>query len=134
LIVLLTGQYIAFNNIYIDKYKCNFADEIRTQYIGQAIINYQETTGEKVTKIAFYDDADTEMPQYPGLYGEGDLVISSYCTSWSDINAINYYLGTDYEKTESDERYVEYFSSQDWQCLSEEQLIFEGDTLHLCVY
>lgn len=132
--VLLIGQYFSFNKVCIDKYKLNLADEIRSDYVGQAISDYQDNTGNIVTKIAFYQDASITYPPYPDLYCDGDLIVSSFYTSWSDISALNYYLGTDYQKIDREEKYIEYFSNKDWWRLSQEQLIFDGDTLHLCVY
>lgn len=132
--VLLMAQYFSFNKVYIDKYKLNFADELRSDYIGQAISDYQGNTGNIVTKIAFYHDASVTYPFYPGLYCDGDLIVSSFYMGWSDISALNYYLGTHYQKVDSEEQYIEYFSNKDWRCLSQEQLIFDGDTLHLCLY
>lgn len=134
ILILLTGQYLAFENIYIDKYKVNFGDELRVDYIGQAIAEYQKRTGNEITQIAFYEDSDMIYPTYPNLYYEGDLVVSSFYADWSRIYSINYYLGTDYIAVESNQKYINYFKQKDWSCLSQEQLIFDGDTLHLCVY
>ena len=61
-------------------------------------------------------------------------MVSAFYTAWSDIYALNYYLGSDYEKVDPLDKYTEYFASRDWNQLSQNQLIFEGDTLHLCVY
>ena len=134
ILILLTGQYLAFENIYIDKYKVNFGDELRVDYIGQAIAEYQKRTGNEITQIAFYEDSDMIYPTYPNLYYEGDLVVSFFYADWSRIYSINYYLGTDYIAAESNQKYINYFKQKDWSCLSQEQLIFDGDTLHLCVY
>lgn len=134
LVVLMFIQYISFNKIYIDEYKLNILDENRCNYIGQVIEEYQENSGIKVNKIAFYKDASTKYPQYPRLYASCDALISSFNTDWSDLNSINYYLNADYKKTEQVEQYTEFFAGKDWDTLSNEQLIFEDDTLHLCVY
>ena len=134
IVVLLVGQYFSFNSIYIDRYKLNFADENRANYIGEAIHEYQESSGKKITKVAFYTDESTVHPFYPNLYYGGDLIVSSFYTGWSDITSLNYYLGTSYKRAEQNEKYVEYFSQKDWNTLSQEQLIFDGDTLHVCVY
>jgi hypothetical protein len=131
---LLVSQYFSFNKVYIDKYKLNFADKLRAEYVGQAISEYQENSRNVITKIAVYNDANVADPCYPDLYNNGDLVVSSFNTSWSNINALNYYLDTQFEKVDCDEQYIEYFSNFDWECLSKEQLVFEGDTLHLCIY
>lgn len=132
--VLLAFQYFAFNRIYINKYQVNALDEYRYQFIYQAISEYQESTGTEVTKIAFYRDAEESNPQYSDLYCEGDLVVSALTRDWSDTRAMNYYLHTNYERISPTEEYTKYFSQKNWNSLSEEQLIFDGDTLHVCVY
>lgn len=131
--ILLVGQYFSFNSLYIDRYKLNFADENRANYIGEAVREYENSSGNVITKVAFYTDAETLHPYYPNLY-EGDLLISSFYTEWSDITSLNYYLGTNYKRVEQNEKYVEYFLGRNWDNLSQQQLIFDGDTLHLCVY
>jgi hypothetical protein len=103
-------------------------------YAGQTISEYQDNTGNVITKIAFYNDASVTSPVYPDLYSNGDLIVSSFNTSWSNKNALNYYLETKFEKVDSDEQYIDFFSKQDWDGLSKNQLIFEGNTLHLCIY
>ena len=134
IMILLANQYLSFNKIYIDKYRLNISDENRANYIGEAIIDYQNSTGNEITKIAFYKDESMATPSYPNLYCIGDLVISSFNAEWSDIDALNYYLGTNFEKIEQENKYIDYFSSKNWDRLSQEQLIFEGNTLHICVY
>lgn len=132
--ILLIGQYFSFNKIFIDKYRLNTLDEYRARYIEEAIQEYQNDSGTEITQIAFYSDASRTYPAYPHLYSEGDLIVSSFYTEWSDIVAMNYYLNSQYSKVEQTEEYTEYFASKDWSNLSQEQLIFEGNTLHLCIY
>lgn len=134
ILLVLLFQYFAFNKIYIDKYKSNALDEYRYTYIYQEICDYKESTGKDITQIAFYEDAKRYDAQYRNLYDTGDLVVSAFTTPWSDISAMNYYLKTNYVKVDPEEKYKEYFSGKDWNCLSQEQLIFDEDTLHLCVY
>lgn len=133
--ILLVGQFFSFNKIYIDKYKLNALDEYRYNYVGQAITEYQESTGIEVTKVSFYNDAARTYPAYPHLYyGQGDLIVSAFYTDWSNITALNFYLGSNYARAEPSKQYAEYYASKDWHQLSKDQLIFDGDTLHLCVY
>ena len=135
LLVLMVAQYFSFNKIFIDKYKLNSLDENRAYYVGQAISEYEQETGCKIKNIAFYYDAKCVYPHYSGLYaGGGDVIVSAYYTSWSNIRALNYYLQTEYEKVEQDAQYREYFYSRNWDNLSKEQMIFDGETLHLCEY
>ena len=62
------------------------------------------------------------------------MLVSAFYTNWSDIRVVNYYLKTDFERAEQNEQYREYFSGKDWKALSNQQLIFDNDTLHLCQY
>lgn len=132
---LLVVQYFGFHKLYIDKYKLNALDENRCYYVGQAIAEYEATSGIEVRKIAFYADAESAVPAYPNLYSHsGDLICSSFNQDWSDLNALNYYLGDNYSRAEPSEAYRTYFAGRNWDALSAQQLIFDGDTLHLCIY
>ena len=53
---------------------------------------------------------------------------------WSDVNAVNCYLGRHYERGVAQAEYNDYFYGKNWDDFSAEQLVFDGDTLHLCVY
>lgn len=133
LIILL--QYFGFNRIYIDKYICNYCDKVRYESLGALIDEYEKESGCVIEKIVFYNDAIITPNQYSDLYYTGgDLVVSAFVTSWSDLNALNYYLKSNYSKGEKDDSIELYFYSHDWSNYTEEQIIFDGDTLHYCVY
>lgn len=102
--------------------------------IGQAITEYEEDTGTTITKIAFYKDGAFTYSQYPDVFNWGDMCMSAFLTSWSDIRAVNYYLNANYERIEQNPDYTKYFAGQNWNQFSKEQVIFDGDTLHYCVY
>lgn len=134
LLCFMFVQYLSFTNIYCDKYRLNFADEIRCLEIGQAISEYEIESGNKIEEIAFYFDQDMQSPFYPGVFDDGDLVMTAFFPWDSQLNIINYYLGTDYKRGFATEAYTEYFASFDWNTFSEKQMVFEGNTLHYCVY
>ena len=127
-------EFASYTRIYIDKYKMNYADYVRIQEIGQAIDEYEMSTGNKIKQIAFYRDHHHDYPYYSNLYYEGDLVVSSFHSWDSQLNAINYYLGREYSRCLEDDSYVEYFDQMDWTCYSPMQIICDYDTLHYCVY
>ena len=135
-IVLLIAQFFSFNRLFIDKYKVNALDQYRCQYIKNEISKYQESSGIEIKKIAFYKDSEPSLSQYLNIINkyELDSLRSSFYASWSDINAINYYLHTNYVKINPVEEYKNKFTKRNWNGLSSEQLEFKGDTLHLCVY
>lgn len=134
LLVLLTSTCVGFYRIYHDKYLCNYADRLRCEHIGTHIAAYEAESGNTVRYIGFYSDAHSSQEQYPGLYHDGDLNTSSFLQNWSDLSAINYYLGTSYERAEWNTTYEEYFAGQDWDRLSDEQMVFDGDCLYYGIY
>ena len=132
--ILLVFQFFSFNKIYIDRYKVNALDEFRYQCIEQSIQEYEQSTGKKITKVAFYSDKKMMLQAYSHLFPKDYIVVSSFKRSWSDAKAMNYYLNKKYKKVTPSEEYKKYFSQKDWNKFSKEQLIFENDTLHICVY
>lgn len=132
--ILVIVQFFSFNKIFIDKYKLNALDQYRCEYIGQAINDYQNSTGITIKNIAFYSDAARTYPPYSNLYSQGDLIFCALYPDWSNIEVINYYLSENYIKVSQKEKYTKYFEDKDWSHLSKDQLIFDGDTLHLCIY
>ena len=130
--VIFVMEYVCFGNVFIERYKNNQADRELAMTIGQAVREYESRTENIVNYIAVYYDQNT-CYQLEGLT-TGGMTGRSMVTDWSDVNAINYYLGTDFVRKEPDEKYQVYFGSRDWYTYSPEQLVFEGDTLHMCVY
>ncbi len=131
--VFLLFQYIAFSSIMKDKYVSNYVDQYRCLIIDEKIKAYEADTGMKVMSISFYRDKKEDI-QYSDLFVSGDLVVSSFSTPWSDVAAINYYTKEEYLRGEPEKFYQDYFMKRDWKAFSEEQLIFDGNKLHLCVY
>lgn len=132
-IFFLLIQNFQFHKITKDKYLTNYTDKYRCEIIEESIHNYENKTNVKLQYISFYRDGQPDI-QYDGLFHQGDLVVSSFVTDWSDLAAINYYSNKTYMRGEVNPKYQTYFSEKDWKVFSEEQLIFDGDTLHFCVY
>lgn len=134
--IFLVFQYFGFSHIYEDKYVLNSLDEYRIYQIGDIINEYEKNTGNKVTQIAIYRDAKPYSRQqyFENLYDGGDLIVSSFTEKWSDVNAINYYLGKKYVKADITNKMKDYFHAKNWNHFSKEQLYFNQNVLHLCVY
>ncbi len=132
--MLLVFNYRGFTKIYRDKYILNATDEMRCYQIGQAIKKYEIETGNKITQITFYRDLNPQAPFYPGLFDDGDLVHSGFLEYDSQLYMINYYLGTNYTHGFPDIGYLELFWHLDWTTFSDDQMVFDKDTLHYVVY
>lgn len=131
--VFLMVQFYRFNFIEVDHYNMNYLDKSISLKIGQMIEEYEKTTGNKVEKISIYKDSET-VYGYSNLFIVGDINASGFDTSWSDANMINYYNNLNLKKVKNNEEIKQHFSEENWDKFNEKQVVFEGDTLHLCIY
>ena len=132
LILVFLIQMFSFQKIFIQRYQCNQADRLLCEIIQERISEYEQTSGTKVKKICVYPDADPVL-SYPGL-NSSQLIFSSLDMEWSDVSSISFYSGVKYKRGKQDARYRAFFAERNWNNYSDEQLVFEEDTLHLCVY
>ena len=49
-------------------------------------------------------------------------------------DCVQYYLNEDLTEVNQNREFTKYFLMKNWTSFSEEQLIFEDDTVHICVY
>ncbi len=87
---LLIVQYFSFSNIIIDHYAMNSLDIQRALIVNAKILEYEDETGKTVETIISSHDA-TPTYAYQGRFVSGDINISAFNTSWSDVVIINLY-------------------------------------------
>ena len=132
-IVLLMVQFTRFNVILTDRYKVNAMDYEITRKIMQQMDEYEKQTGNQITKVAIYEDNSLQFTYY-GIFSTGDTNLKAYYKDWSIQYIIRYYSGKYLELVDQDTNMAQAFKEQDWTSFKEEQVIFEGDTLHICRY
>ena len=71
---------------------------------------------------------------YKNLFVSGDINITCFVTAWSDANAICYFNNIKLEKVDNNNNLKEYFNKKDWDDFNDEQIIFENDTVNICVF
>ena len=130
LCLFLTVQVFSFQRVITDKHSNTELDKYRCLMIGERIGAYEAESGVEVKSIAVVRHGS---PQYD-LFSSGSMVVSAFKHSWSAVAAINYFCNTDFTRVTCPARIIEYFSKLDWDTYSDSQLLFEGDTLYLCVY
>lgn len=118
--------------MFVDRYKCNEADRYYCEIIGNKIQEYETESNITVDTICFYKDKSLRWFDM-GLGDDGMMTRAQSC-GWSNLTALNLYLDSDYQKGESLPEYQEYFSTFNWDTYSDQQVIFENNVLHLCVY
>ena len=97
------------------------------------INEYQEETGIEVTNICIYVDASHAF-SYQNIFTSGDMNVSGFGPDWSDVEMINYYNGLKLVRAEKDEELQNQFAEKDWDSFNKEQVIFIGNTIHLCKF
>ena len=97
------------------------------------IQEYEEETGNKIDSIAIYKDA---IPQYvyPGLKASGDMNIKAYSADWCVSRILKLYTNRDFKVINNDTNKKEEFSQKNWDYFSKEQVIFENNVMHLCIF
>ena len=138
IINIITITLFVINSIYFIR---SSSENIATGYIDRNIAKsiiyniekYEKENDIKLKKIVVgYDDK-------PIYYYEGQIMLRStngrgLATNFTVAPLIEYYCGEKYDWYVSQEEIDERFSEKNWDAYSEEQLVFEGDTLYLCVY
>lgn len=118
-----TSHYVS---VGIDYYDVN--------YIAQQVWIYENDTGEQIRRICIYTD-ESPLGIYYGLTGYGAVNERVMSNTWAAGNAYKRFTGTDYVIEEGEPQvYEQYFKGKNWHYLDNEQMVFIGDTLHLCLY
>ena len=112
----------------------NRVEENMGKTIKYALEKYEKESGKKVTKFAYAYDKHPQ--QYAvGIREIGSLTERKIACSWSILQAMNYYCERSFEKVRMPTRvFVEHMIDKDYNEFTEDQLVFEGDTLYFLVY
>ena len=134
-VIFIFIQYINFQNITIDHYRMNYMDSQIATQIAEEITNYEKEAGLKIEKIVCYQDKDPAW-QYGGLRVIGDANTRAFYPEWSRVNIIKMKLNRyDIESSQNEnQEYIDKFKQESWSYYSNEQLIFDGNVLHLCCF
>ncbi len=113
----------------------NKSNKLEKQYlknITDEIIRYEKETGKNINNIAIYYDKKKDKTFCD--FKNNTFTIKSLYTSYAKYDAIIYYLNKKLNIVNKERKYEQYFKQNNWNQFSKKQLIFEEDTLHLCVY
>lgn len=131
--VVIGIQYICFNKISIDHYSSIATDRLRAEQIGRLIQEYEAKYDIRIESIMPARDQNM-IYVYPGIFASGDINITAFSTSWSDVASIGYWNERRFERLEADAEWTKYCNQHDWQDFTMEQVRFVGKTLQICWY
>lgn len=119
--------------IVSDHYIVNYLDNATGRMIGECIEKYEEESGVEIKYAIYYEDAcvNSSYPEIITFDQMNKKVVSMY----SKLLLLNYISGNNLvERHEKNMEYEERFKQQDWDYFNENQLIFDGDTVHICQF
>jgi len=126
-------EFALFETIFAGRYINNYTDEKEVNLIGKYIKEYEQESGNEITKLSFYKDKDSHY-SHKGAICLG-INLKSFMTDWSDLNSVNVYLKTSYQKVENDALiYDTYFKDLKADSFNKNQLVFVDNILHIYVY
>lgn len=126
------------NSIYImqnitEHIAANRVDENTGNTIKYAIEKYEEETGNTITKLSYVYDKNPQ--QYAlGIKPMGSLTERKFACSWCVKAAMEYYCQRGFEIVVKSTPTIEELVQKDYTQFSEEQLIFNEDTLCMIIY
>lgn len=133
-VLYLTVQLLFVHFIISDHFVSNTLDTVYAQTVYERIVEYEEATGNHVTKLAVMKDIDS-----PFYYHEVSFKtdqINERALPEVPISLIYAVTGRKFEKLEVPESVSQkYFDNKNWDYFDlNEQLIIEGDTAYWCVF
>lgn len=132
LLVSARGIY----TIGLEQIRSNLADQHEAEAVLNYISEYENSSGQTVSKLGFVRDSATVWanPEAPNAYM--DINIRSGAVDWEIPAILSYYRGSGFDVVEVPLKIrTKYFDGHDWNAFDpDEQLVFVGDTLYLGVY
>lgn len=121
--------------IYLTHIAGNKIDANMGMTIKYRIEEYEKESGNTVNKVAYYRDANHRDYHYGWNKKFSSFGQRAFDNYYCIIEALNYYCGRDFERANMTEKiYNTYFAGKDWNAYSDEQIVFEGDTMYICTY
>lgn len=135
-IVITYCIIILFSYISLMKYhkevEINTREECKI--INEYITEYETRTGKKIQNIAVYTDKNPTY-YYESIKKYSALTIRPLAVEWGDNGAISFWTKRPLKEVNpSIEIYEEYFKDKNWDKLDKDQFVFEGNTMHYCIY
>lgn len=140
IIAIMTIGFFIFNTmntiqIFSAHIATNKIDANMGMSIKYKIEEYEERTGNTITKVAYHrDDMHRDFP-----YGYDKKLFSftqrAFDNYFCIVEALNYYCNRKFETVSmNQEIYEENFKGKNWDAYADEQIVFENDTMYLCTY
>lgn len=134
LILFLISVIYNSNYISILNRAARYLDEIEASAIVSEIEKNEEQYNCIISKVVYCVDDDGNY-DWPNLKVSGDPTFRLFASDWVLKNVIEYYSGNIIESCESDPNvYNSVFNNKNWNEFSLEQIVFDNETMYICIY
>ena len=138
LTILLIVCFLYNTLNYMEAINAHIATNLLDDNVGESISNkikeYEETTGQEVKKVAITSDTN-KRDTYLGIKPYSSLTQRAFANGFCNVEALNYYCDKKLERVPINEQMgIHIFGGKSWDSYSDEQIVFVGDTLYLCVF
>lgn len=110
-----------------------YLDRNVAKSILEEIYQYQDKNNIKIENIgiAYDQNASTYYDGQPSLESSN---VRSMVIDWSAIQVIEFYSGEKYNKVNTPQEVKQEFLKYNWNFYNSKQLIFDGNTVYICLY
>ena len=142
IISIFIFSYFLFNTFNFmvnanEHYKAYQKDVELGNEINKRIIEYENTTGNVVTKMDYGYDKNPNF-YTNGIKNKGPLTERKFSLFYCIVEATNFYCNKNFELKKEDylSDYIceHYFYGIDYDSFSDTQILFEGDTMYFLIY
>lgn len=134
-LVFLLGCSLQVFRVTLQQIETNHFDRDEMVQIDQAIQKYEKENNIQVTKCTLNWDQSITYVYSQITLAYGEINQRAFSVQWVALNAMEFYTGRRLEEIQAPEEIATEFQKQNWTELNiEEQLIFDGDTVHIGVY
>lgn len=134
LLLIVIVLFYRHNQIIVDHYSVIAQDRTRAKVIGRMIDDYENESGNRVTKAAMIGDS-VPNEAYPGILNIMDINDTSFSTFWSGVNSIKYWNGrNDLQLVQAPEELKKYCRNNNWDYFDGSQVVFNRDFVGICSY
>lgn len=131
--IYLIIELIGWNTIGVNQIKNNGLEKYETDYIIKKINKYEKDSDIIIDKIVLYND-EVITYSYKNIIVTGDINQRNITIDWSLSSSLSMNLNRKIKLGKKINKIQKYCSENNWDSLSEEQIQFKDNVLHMCIY
>ncbi len=138
ILIFISTFLVVMNSIYFiyastENRASAYLDRNVAKSIIEEIYEYENENQIKIENIGLAWDKNPSN-YYNGQPTMESANVRSMVIDWSVLEVIEFYSGEKYNKVETPSNIIEIFNEKNWDLYNQDQLIFEGNTLYICLF